>query len=348
LYVAGSENGKDAYLPASHRFGREAATHAGGMRVRPCFFSPDGKTLLYNSGDSGSFEVYTANADGTNPRRLTHFRKLVGATPVTIYFNQAWRITKKESFAYYRKASLDTNRHHFNGPFEDYDSTGHLIMGGTYVDGRKNGPCTTYHLNGSKASLGNYQANRMQGRWEYYYPNGKLKQVIDFNDTDYRIISFFDSLGNARITEGTGAWYDYFGDNAQPILLTGQVVNGLRQGSWIITARTGERLLEETFEMGTFKGGTQYSGKHGKKSGSSLLGKQLFEYPHLELAELLKGDKHFYGPDAIDYVLGRDPFKSVDPTLTPSFPGGEASFAQFMAKTSFFLPGRCTATPRAK
>jgi antitoxin component YwqK of YwqJK toxin-antitoxin module len=295
-------------------------------------FSPDGTRLLYNCDASGSFEIYTANADGTNPKRLTYFHKLGGTAPVTVYFDKAWRVTKKESYAYYRKGLLDTTRSHFDGQFADYDSTGRLLVDGTYVNGRKNGPCTTYHLNGSKASHGNYLNNVMQGRWEYYYPTGTLKQVVEFGDTDYRIMSFSDSLGNVLVTNGTGAWYDYFGENTQRVLLAGRVVNGQRQGQWTLTGNTGERLLEETFEMGKFVTGTQHAGKQGKKPETSRLGKELFQYPHLELADLLRVDKHFYGLDAIDYILGRDPFKHVDPTLMASFPGGTASFGQFMAK----------------
>jgi TonB family protein len=231
---------------------------------------------------------------------------------------------------------LDTNRTYFDGPFEDYDSTGRLMLTGTYLTGKKNGPCTVYHLNGKKDSHGNFLNNAMQGKWEYHYPNGKLKQEIEFKDSDYRILSFYDSLGNQLVTDGTGNWYDHFGENQQRILLARKVVNGFREGQWRLQDHTQALLLEEEFREGKFVSGTYYPGKSKQHYDKSLLGKSIFEHPHLALAELLKADNCFYGPDAIDYILGKDPFKDVDPNLIASFPGGDEQFAKFMAKNLRF------------
>ncbi len=336
LYINKRPNGKNAIFLHDLASGAARQLTPGVCRYANASLSPDGKTLLYNCDASGLSEIYTADADGTNPKQLTHYQKLVSKAPVTVYFNQDWRITKKESHRYYRKGSLDTNRTQFEGAFEDYDSTGRLLLGGTYAEGRKNGPCTTYHLDGSKASQGQYLNNVMHGRWEYYYPTGRLKQVLEFTGDDYRILSFSDSLGNPLVTGGTGTWYDYFGEPPQDVQVAGRVVNGLREGRWTVTGSTGVLLLEEEFKAGKFIKGTEHSRNGSTKYQNSALGKQLFAYPHLELAESLKVDKCFYGRDAIDYALGKDPFKHVDPNVTAFFPGGDALFQQFMAKNLRF------------
>jgi TolB protein len=45
---------------------------SGSAYHAECTYSPDGKWIVYASNESGSMNIYVSDADGLNPRRLTH------------------------------------------------------------------------------------------------------------------------------------------------------------------------------------------------------------------------------------------------------------------------------------
>jgi Tol biopolymer transport system component len=54
--------------------GTQASNLTGGKAGNNAFpyFSPDGRWIVFRSGRDGNHEIYLMDADGTNPRRLTH------------------------------------------------------------------------------------------------------------------------------------------------------------------------------------------------------------------------------------------------------------------------------------
>jgi TolB protein len=65
--------------------GRRSFAQAGNVVNYVPSWSPDGKSILYSSRRDGNYEIYLADADGRNPRRLTNSRG-IDTSPV---FNPA-------------------------------------------------------------------------------------------------------------------------------------------------------------------------------------------------------------------------------------------------------------------
>ena len=94
---------------------------------------------------------------------------------------------------------------------------------------------------------------------------GPKKHSMDWN---YKIISYYDSLGTQHVTEGNGVFQHR---QEKHLLDSGRVVNGYREGEWI----GSEPLMNVEF-CEVFRKGTLVSGKSWtKKKRYGLLFRRL-------------------------------------------------------------------------
>lgn len=161
-----------------------------------------------------------------------------------------------------RVAQYDTVMFGFNGEFKDFDRNGKLILEGSYQNGNRNGPFKAYHPNGQLKWEAVYQDGREISDWKYYYPDGKPFLTLSFGEEDYKIMSYWDRLGEQKVIEGNGN-YDItfpatgFSDHGYSAYRRhGKLVNGVPDGVWYINfitnpkKNTQEYIYREVFEGG--------------------------------------------------------------------------------------------------
>jgi hypothetical protein len=167
-----------------------------------------------------------------------------------LFYDSDWKITTREQSSFYRTCLVDTANLKFYGGVKDHYKNGKLHMSGTYSNNIKIDSFYFYHPNGRLESKGLYVDNLRTGIWRYYHPNGKLKQVIEFLPTDYRLKEYYDSLGNALLQNGTGAWHNEYKlpGAGMTLRIEGEYKNWKRDGKWKTYSRygDGEEKLDHT------------------------------------------------------------------------------------------------------
>ena len=99
----------------------------------------------------------------------------------TLFFNQFWIKTTKDSASFYRIVS-DTS-YYFK--IKDYYLSGIPQMIGYSLKKdsiQKLGRIYYYYDNGELKSIQNYELNKLNGQSVYYYKNGKVKYEINFEN----------------------------------------------------------------------------------------------------------------------------------------------------------------------
>ncbi|TDG36039.1 hypothetical protein EZJ43_10165 [Pedobacter changchengzhani] len=104
----------------------------------------------------------------------------------------------------------------------------------------------------------NYVGGRPNGEDRTFYRNGKIKSVsiISYDlkkNFSSKIISYFDSLGNQTVKDGTG----YFKEETKEKLEEGNYVNSVQDGLW--KGRFDKGTYEEVFKDGKFISGISTS-----------------------------------------------------------------------------------------
>ena len=128
----------------------------------------------------------------------------------------------------------------------------------------KNGEFNLYFKNGQKKESGSYSIGVKEGLFEEWYSNGQKKgdflygsdgsmlarQMDDSSnlDQEFRILNYYDSLGNALTTDGNGT----FNEQQRSYEAKGSVENGLKHGKWTGTFnnRRGSYSFTEYYEKG--------------------------------------------------------------------------------------------------
>lgn len=224
----------------------------------------------------------------------------------------------------------------------EYYKNGNIKMVGksTKVDPPNyEGQRVTYYESGRKQNLSNFIKNQKVGDSYEFYPNGKLYRAIKFAyvpteksmDDQLDIITSFDSLGVARVTNGEGDYIGYSAD-FKYIEEAGKVHNGKRDGVWKGEQKGIHSTFTETYKDGEFISGEsvndknetfKYSGSRGNppsfKGGYAGFGEYLGKnivYPDYARKNLIEGRV------ILTFVVEKDGkltdikvIRSVDPVL---------------------------------
>ena len=159
-----------------------------------------------------------------------HTQKLVRT-----YYNDAWLLTSKKMATYCRVGFLDSLNYDYNGAVNDYYlKTGKLQMSGNYIGKIKNGAFKFFYPNGVEKNSGNYINNLRDGAWTNYYQNGSFRDKLLYKGYDVTPLSYYDSNGVQKLTQGTGEWRtEYFDDILQAqIIIDCNYQDSVREGEW--------------------------------------------------------------------------------------------------------------------
>lgn len=179
-----------------------------------------------------------------------------GQTTRSLYYNEAWNLTKKDAAIYFRVCGFDTIRREFAGEFKDFTSDGKVIMTGSYSGGKKNGRFVSFFDNGVKASEGAYEENIRNGSWTYYHHNGSLKYEVEFLSGRPGIRSVRDSTGRTLAENGTGTWFEVYDESpGTRISVKGKLKDYEYDGTWTQALPDGTVFTSSRFSNGKFLDG---------------------------------------------------------------------------------------------
>ena len=120
-----------------------------------------------------------------------------------------------------------------NGMYIEYSEDGDIIVQGTYTMGMKEGKWTI-SVNGVNEE-GSYVDGKKDGRWRMFYNDETMMRQVDFvaGNPNGRYFAYY--------TEGVGKGN---------IFLTGNYINGYRDGDWTYFDREGNIELTIRYNMG--------------------------------------------------------------------------------------------------
>jgi TonB family protein len=125
-----------------------------------------------------------------------------------------------------------------------------------------------FYENGNLKIAGNYSGGKRSDTFMYWYENGKpymtllfpseTKEISQWEDINYKIEDYWDSLGNQTVKNGDGFCDGYIdvGYNRERIHEKGNVKSGLRDSIWIGTINN-KVVIRETYEKGEFVDGVR-------------------------------------------------------------------------------------------
>ncbi len=136
------------------------------------------------------------------------------------------------------------------------------------LSGKLHGRFITFHKSGTLKEKGNYSDGKRVGYFTSWYPNGKVHRTLQYSDStvaksldeifDYKIINYFDSLGNPIIINGKGNCQCYLGSDLTKEV--GKVNDGFKDSLW--RGYENNRLrFEERYSKGNFIKGVGYDGR---------------------------------------------------------------------------------------
>jgi hypothetical protein len=199
---------------------------------------------------------------------------------VTIYLDKyRFPVEMRDGANSFLVVSADTLPEHFR--VNEYFLTNNLKESGAFLDPDlffRNGLFRTYHSNGKIRSEEMYKINRRVGKAKAWYPNGQLKEIRLYSEDGYAVESFFDSLGNALVTNGNGIYTLDETDELEPkpITIVGPVKDGLKHGTFTGYLSNGTVYCEEEYERDKLVKGVSYS--NGKEfTYKELHGKDYFD-----------------------------------------------------------------------
>ncbi|WP_062543883.1 energy transducer TonB [Rufibacter tibetensis] len=275
--------------------------------------------------------------------------------PVTIFYDQNLMITIKQKAALTRVASLDTVAYVFRGAVTDYLSDGQLYQQFTYAEAGKEGPFQALHPEKKVAREGAFKENQPVGIWKFYYPDGKPLQTVEFlPDQEYRVLEYYNFLGQQLIKDGTGnlettsrvrVGYAYMN-----LLLEGQWKDGKKTGQWQFLQADGKKVLVREYENGVVRKRKLYHPQNGGLIDSKVNqdGESWPFLMTLREMEKLNFDKAVFGSKEgiLQYILKKEHLLSIDSLRLagsldsgskPEFPGGEAAMFRFLG-SHFRIP----------
>jgi len=220
--------------------------------------------------------VYITTIAQDTPTRYLHSKRL-GKDSVIIYYNEFYEIIEPDCASIIRHGHLNSRYRCFNGEFKDVSKvdTTFVVARGSYSNnGLKNGEFITYYLNRSPQAKGYFKNGNYYGPWVFYSANGHLLEAANFLNgyyngecmfynedgspnthmkvTGYKveILDAWDHDGKKVVEHGKGDYSFYDG----AITWTGEVVNGLPNGTWYF--RMSESVSgSEVFKKGKFISG---------------------------------------------------------------------------------------------
>lgn len=216
----------------------------------------------------------------------------IGFSQDTSFFTKEGYGTSDKSKAYSYEVS-DSNDGVFVRYFIDVDT---VALRGVRRGGSIHGKVVTYYESGKKKEVSRYSEGYKYGELSRWYPSGNkmgdfyLMHYEEVNENRFdhteKIISLFDSLGIAVVSEGGGNAFelDFYGN----VIGTGEVKSGLKSGSWSGKIEDAGKEISIAYKE-TYENGRLIEGVSGDMEGNS------YKYDKIESSPEYKGGlKGFY------------------------------------------------------
>ncbi len=116
-----------------------------------------------------------------------------------------------------------------------------------------NGLYKSYHANGQVYEMGRVVDGVKTGIWKQYFNDGKLAMEWKKEGTIDHIQNRWLPNGEQQILNGNGTYMAFY-DSAVTILENGSVVDGLKEGRWILYFNQGGIWQDRTYVHGMLTG----------------------------------------------------------------------------------------------
>jgi TonB family protein len=182
--------------------------------------------------------------------------------------NGKWRVLLQNEAAKYLAKSgwfKDPEMRVKDGLFEEFHPKGNAASTVTYVNNKKEGAYRSFYEDGKPMEITTYNNDLpVDSAWEYH------------EDGSIKFRGFFDKAGSGSATE-------YYKGGKEK--LSGKIVAGKRDGTWMVKQESGEKIMEVTFMADSLTQTTCFS-----SDGKALTkGDCVFEKP----AEFPGGEKEW-------------------------------------------------------
>jgi antitoxin component YwqK of YwqJK toxin-antitoxin module len=146
--------------------------------------------------------------------------------------------------------------------FRDYDHNGNLVFKSTMLNNYLNGSAAYFYSNGALKEEGSYKDDIRTGTWKYYYPDGKLSEVIEFDNGNMLIKEAYSKTGGPLVINGNGKVKILVSGFKQPdsYEARGTVKDGKMNEKWSLFIPIFQKTITtETFKDGKFIKGYENS-----------------------------------------------------------------------------------------
>lgn len=211
--------------------------------------------------------------------KLADCVKLLRSDSVHMFFDARYALVPPACATIRRESRMDAATGSFQGEVRDYlVADNSLLTKVHYANGVRDGDYEQHYANHRLAATGRFAQGQPTGTWKYWYASGQPWQTLELSVTGpMRIVTYWDSTGRQRVTEGAGAWEENT-SGIVPTRVSGRVVAGLMDGTWERRSRSDKLVLTaEDYRAGRLLEGRQYIatvGKPRKYQDRSLLGPQ--------------------------------------------------------------------------
>lgn len=165
---------------------------------------------------------------------------------------------------------------------KSYYTDGDVLRSVSVVNesGLKEGTSIHYHRNGTMKVSAPYKNGSLTGEVLSYYPDGKPQSVERYTDFHRppSLVSYWDSLGNQIINEGTGFCRCVFEvAREHRNIEIGKLKASFKDSVWVGRDETWRKVYEETYSTGEFIHGVSYDEKGGQYEYVDLM--EMVEFP---------------------------------------------------------------------
>jgi antitoxin component YwqK of YwqJK toxin-antitoxin module len=147
-----------------------------------------------------------------------------------------------------------------NGIYKNYDREGHLILEGSFMDGKLHGDNTAYYADGTVRHRFKYVEGRKTGTGLTYHANGKIKirEQPSLTGKDWTIEEFTEtekklSVKHYQNDQPHGTWIFYHEDGTT-VKIKENYEAGKLSGLRVEYFPTGKPALEETYRYNLLNG----------------------------------------------------------------------------------------------
>lgn len=189
-----------------------------------------------------------------------------GQQVITKFYDKEGRIAEETVSYYYVVKNEPFNSS--GDTIRSYYKNGDIVRSVEAVDeaGMREGESCFYHENGNLRTKATYQRGSIMGEVLSYYPDKKMQSMEVHSELNkYRLLNYWDSLGNQIIKDGSGFCRCVFNIIAgQEKLEIGKLQDSLRDSVWVGIRKNGRKYYEEIYDRGKFISGISFDDEEKK------------------------------------------------------------------------------------